>query len=285
MYFSPLRYPGGKAKLSEWFTTLMRANRISGGSYVEPYAGGAGVALHLLIKGVVNHIQINDFDVGIYLFWRHVVDAPAALIAKIQMTPVTIDEWHRQRDVLKNPQNYSELDIAYSSFFLNRTNRSGIIKGGVIGGLTQQGNYKIDARFNKDKLCNRIQLIARFRQVMKVTNLDCSVLLDELIDCNNPRSLVYLDPPYYKQGKGLYLNAYKDIDHVLIADKLKALKTPWVLTYDNHTRIHELYKWTQKHHKDVRYSANERRLEKELVFCGNIKLLENPIQEQFKDAA
>lgn len=274
MNLSPLRYPGGKAKLAPWFIKLMRENHISGGRYIEPYAGGSGVALHLLITGIVNHIHINDYDTGIYLFWKHVVEHPNDLVKLIQDTPVTIEEWHTQREVLKNPIDHSETEIAFSTFFLNRTNRSGIIKGGVIGGAGQTGKYKINARYNKNELCQRILRIASFRKFINITCLDSLCLLDELANHHDKRSLIYLDPPYYQKGQGLYLNAYTDEDHAAIAKKIKELNRPWVLTYDNHPRIKELYQWTNEHQKDVRYSANQRRLEKELIFCGNLNFVD-----------
>lgn len=271
MHYSPLRYPGGKAKLSEWFVNLMRQNRISGGHYVEPYAGGGGVALYLLIRGIVDKIHINDIDSGVYLFWYHVLNHTEDFINLVNITPVSIEQWHHQREVLANPSSYSELEIAFAFFFLNRSNRSGILKGGVIGGLEQKGVYKIDARFNKPPLIDRIAKIANFKKHITLTNIDSSKLLDEYANCSNPRSLIYLDPPYYEKGQKLYLNAYTDKDHQEIALKVKSLKTPWVITYDNHPRIRELYHWTKAHKNTIQYSAQQRRLETELVYCGNMK--------------
>lgn len=271
MHYSPLRYPGGKAKLSEWFVQLMRQNGISGGHYIEPYAGGSGVALHLLIKGYVNSIHINDFDRSVYLFWYHVLYHSEKLIDLMMSTPVNMDSWYQQRDVFLNPEKYNGLECAFSFFFLNRTNRSGIIKGGVIGGKNQDGHYKIDARFNKGELVNRVKRIAKLAPQIILTNLDSANLLDDLENTTDSRSLIYLDPPYYQKGQQLYLNAYNDQDHNIIADKVRKLKTPWVITYDNHPRIKEIYHWSKRYSNEIRYSANERRIEKELVYCGNMK--------------
>lgn len=278
MYYSPLRYPGGKAKLSEWFVQLMRQNGISGGHYIEPYAGGSGVALHLLIKGYVNSIHINDFDKSVYLFWYHVLYHSDELIDLMMSTPVNMDSWYQQREVFFNPEQYNQLALAFAFFFLNRTNRSGIIKGGVIGGKSQEGNYKIDARFNKSELANRIKRIARLTHQITLTNLDSADLLDELEGNTDSRSLIYLDPPYYQKGQKLYLNAYNDQDHSIIADKVRKLKTPWVITYDNHPRIKEIYHWSKRYSNEIRYSANARRIEKELVYCGNMKFYNNAKQ-------
>lgn len=37
VHFTPLRYPGGKAKLSEYVKEIIRANKLYDGEYVEPY--------------------------------------------------------------------------------------------------------------------------------------------------------------------------------------------------------------------------------------------------------
>ena len=149
-FFTPLRYPGGKGRMGPWIAELMRHNKISGGWYVEPYAGGCGAALFLLIHGYVDRIVINDADSVIYAFWKAVTEQNGELIAKIKSTRVTMAAWRKQREILQNHSAHTQIDVAFASFFLNRTNRSGIVKGaGVIGGLNQDGNYKIDCRFNR----------------------------------------------------------------------------------------------------------------------------------------
>src|SRR3989339_1720369 len=100
-FYSPLRYPGGKNKLAKFVALVCEKNNISG-HYIEPYAGGSSVALHLLINGYVKEITINDFDKSIYAFWHSILNDTNKFCNLIKKTPITIDEWKKQRDIQKN---------------------------------------------------------------------------------------------------------------------------------------------------------------------------------------
>src|SRR5690625_1246846 len=156
-FYSPLRYPGGKSKLTKQIISLFETNNYNNGVYIEPFAGGAGIALSLLLNNYVDRIHINDLDISIYSFWKAILEDSEKFIQLIWKTPITIDEWKFQKNIQENPESASTLELGFSTFYLNRTNISGIIKGGVIGGYSQNGNYKMDARFNKEKLVDRIQ--------------------------------------------------------------------------------------------------------------------------------
>ena len=69
-YKTPLRYPGGKQRLAPFIRELLTANNLLGTEYAEPYAGGAGIAMELLINGEVSRIHLNDKDYAVYCFWR-----------------------------------------------------------------------------------------------------------------------------------------------------------------------------------------------------------------------
>jgi len=133
-YHSPLRYPGGKTKLTEYVKALFRHNGLMGGHYVEPYAGGASIALELVIQEFADHVHINDLDPSVWSFWKSVLDETDALCSLIADTPITMATWTEQREIQKNKDTASTLQLGFSTFFLNRTNRSGILKAGVIGG-------------------------------------------------------------------------------------------------------------------------------------------------------
>ena len=166
---SPLRYPGGKHRLAGFIQLAIQNLNMPDCTYVEPFAGGAGVALSLLLDGTVNRIVINDYDKAIYSFWRAVRQEPTSLIDLIQNTPVTIDEWHRQKEIYLTSTAYS-LDLAFATLFLNRTNRSGILNAGPIGGYAQDGEWKLDVRFDKEAIIAKIELIAKERERITVYN-------------------------------------------------------------------------------------------------------------------
>ncbi len=273
-FYSPLRYPGGKGRLGHWMAALMRANGISGGWYAEPYAGGAGVALHLLLEGYVRQIYINDLDPAIYAFWRGVVDEPEGLIKRLQATSVTIKERERQLGILRSPEGHSWTEVGFATLFVNRTSRSGILTGGPIGGQNQKGKWKLDARFNRDNLSQRIRLIGKHRSRIHLSKLDALDFLDSLPDNPDRPGLVYLDPPYFSQGGDLYRNAYRGKDHAAVADHVRRLSHPWIVTYDDTPDIEGLYEWAEGGRFEIFYTANHRsrRYAQELIYHGGLSM-------------
>lgn len=256
MRYSPLRYPGGKGKISSFFSELFVANNLIGGTYIEPYVGGGSIALSLLINGVANQIIINDKDRSLFAFWYSILNYTDEFCQLIENTPITIDTWYEQREIQKNKTNAELLSLGFSTFFLNRTNRSGIIKGGVIGGLNQTGNYLIDARYNSDDLKKRIKLIALYKDKIELHNLDAVELIHNLQSNLPNNSLFYFDPPYYKKGKGLYMNYYDDQDHRDIYNAIAGLENiKWVVTYDKEDFILDLYLKFRMYEYSLNYSA------------------------------
>ena len=240
-YYSPLRYPGGKRQLSTFFKQLYRENNLYDSTYVEPYAGGASIALTLLFNEYASKIIINDLDKSVYSFWYSVLNHTEELCKIIKDTRVNIKTWHEQIKIQKHLKP-DKLALGFSTFFLNRTNRSGIINAGVIGGLDQTGNYLIDARFKKDILIKKINKIAMFKDRIELHNLDAVKLLHKIINNKMQNVFIYLDPPYYEKGKDLYLNYYKEKDHREIYKTVTGIKEyKWLLTYDNVPFIYSLY--------------------------------------------
>jgi DNA adenine methylase len=270
-YPSPLRYPGGKGKLANYLKLVFLQNELVGCEYVEPYAGGAAVALHLLFEDYASHIHINDLNRSVHAFWKATLDAPDELCDRIGSTAVDVDEWQRQRAIQDDPQA-DEIDLAFSTFFLNRTSRSGIIGGGVIGGLDQTGKWKIDARFGRDDLIRRIRKIARHRSRITVTGLDAKqYLATTLPQVDTP--FVYLDPPYYIKGGDLYQNSYSPDDHAAIAQLVQKLEVPWIVSYDAVPAIDSLYTPARRIAYGLSYSAQERYRGHEAMFFSDDLLL------------
>jgi DNA adenine methylase len=260
--YSPLRYPGGKGALSPFLIEVIYANNVQGGEYVEPYAGGAAAALALLFGEHVDRILINDADYRVYSIWKSILTHPSRFANEILSVPLTVEEWHKQKAIYKQPKQHSCFKVGFAAFFLNRCNRSGIImNAGPIGGMDQTGNYKIDARFNREDLAGRIQQIFENRSRISVENKDALQLLSDLkTRPDQKRLLVYLDPPYFVQGSRLYLNAYGPSDHATVSDFLKSgVEFPWLMTYDNVPEIKALYPWATCRDFVLKYSAYESR--------------------------
>lgn len=275
-FSTPLRYPGGKAKFAPFVKDLIEANNLSG-DYLEPFAGGAGVALDLLFNGYCRNIHINDYDLAVYSFWKSVTDETEKFLKILHDTPVTIDEWYKQKTVLANPAIHSEIEYGFAAFFLNRTNRSGILKAGVIGGKNQNGHYKLDARFHKENLSKRIEKIGDFKDRIKVYNLDALELLGNVDSMLPENSLIYLDPPYYVKGQGLYRNFYVHEDHIQIRKALDKVQTQWIVSYDNCTEIKEIYEGYYQEDYELNYSAYYKTKGSEvMIYCDSLDRVKIP---------
>jgi DNA adenine methylase len=268
---SPLRYPGGKAKLANFAHDLIVTNGLSDGHYVEPYAGGASVALSLLINEYISHVHLNDLDRSIFAFWHSVLNDPDVLCQRIKTATLSTTAWKRQRGVQVSSNKSSLSKLGFSTLYLNRTNRSGIINsGGIIGGAAQRGKWKLDARFYKDTLIRRIQAIAAYRDRITLSNLDAATFLERLIPMLPPKTLLYLDPPYYVKGKRrLYANYYEHSDHARIAHLLANCKLPWIVSYDDVKEIRSLYRGHRHLKYRLQYTAHERYEGSEVMFFSH----------------
>jgi len=242
----------------------MRANDLFYGEYAEPFAGGSGIACTLLFEGYVSKIHINDLDPAIYAFWHSVVSKPEAFMRRIRDTPVTVDEWRRQK-AIQSARRPGIHNLGFSTFFLNRTNRSGIIRGGIIGGLKQKGDYPLDCRFHKANLIKKIERIAIHADQIHVTNLDALDFLKQLKVQAPTKTLINIDPPYYVQGPELYCNWFSEKDHRALARAVGKIKPFWMLTYDSVDEIRNLYNKFPCFTSSLRYSAQVKRNGEELL--------------------
>jgi len=266
-HYSPLRYPGGKTFLFHYFDKVIKKHGLGSITYIEPFAGGAGAALALLFLEKVERIVINDFDKAIYSFWKSAVFDSEEFVKKMFSTPITTKEWKRQKSIYNGPQADC-LDLGFATFFLNRTNISGIVNGGPIGGIEQKGKWKIDARFNKENLAERIHQLALYKDRISVSNKDGIDLLKEYL--NKRDVFLYLDPPYYEKGATLYLNHYKKEDHKVLSKLLNCNPDAfWLLTYDNKKEIKALYSERKIVKFSLNYNAYESRREKEILISSD----------------
>lgn len=279
-YYTPLRYPGGKASLSQYMRQVFVDNNLLDGVYVEPYAGGAGIAIELLVTGYAQEIWLNDIDPAVHSFWYSALHHTDEFVEMIKNVPLTIREWRKQRAVYLRPAEHGVTVLGFAALFLNRTNRSGILSGGVIGGLTQSGQWGIDARFNRDALAERIRRIGQYRHRIRLFSHDAEEFLRGLK--LPPRSLVYLDPPYFHKGQRMYRNHYGKQDHARIAELVqKSLPGRWVVSYDDTPEIAKLYKERRQIRYKLHYSAQTKRRGDELmVFSDGLRVphTKNPAQ-------
>lgn len=273
---TPLRYPGGKSQLAPLVIDILRANNLFYGAYAEPFAGGSGLALKLLMGGYVSEIHINDIDRSIYAFWSCVLRRPDDLCELIETTPVTMEEWARQREIQFAPRS-KILELGFSTLFLNRTNRSGIIRGGVIGGKAQEGNYALDCRFNRDNLVQKVKRISSHSDQITLTRDDAEDFIRNRTKLLPRKALINIDPPYYAKGPELYTSFYKHSDHEKLARAVRSIKQPWMVTYDNVPEIRSMYGGFPTYTHELNYSAQEKRIGVELLIVD--KRLAMPVAQ------
>lgn len=242
-------------------------NALVGRQYVELYAGGASVALSLLFDEFVSDIHINDVNKSVFAFWNAVLNHTDALARRITDTHVSMTEWRKQHNVQK-AKEADLLDLAFSTFFLNRTNRSGVVWGGAIGGRHQDGEWRLDARYNKKELVRRIEKIARYRTRINLTNYDAAYFIEQRLARLGSRTFVYLDPPYYVKGEGLYEHFYRHDDHLKVAQLVHNLSVPWIVSYDACPEVLRIYAQYSRLSYRLSYSACVRRRGDEVMFLS-----------------
>lgn len=267
---SPLRYPGGKTGIQGMVSTIIRSNDINGGHYAEPYAGGCGLALSLMFNQHIHEIHLNDLDRSIWAFWYSILNNTQDFIGKVNDTDITIDEWYRQRDIQNDKNKCDVFELGFSTFFLNRTNRSGIIlKAGVIGGFEQKSKYSLDCRFNKKRLIDKIKRISKYKHRIHLHNMDAIDFIKSMDVLLPKKTMFCIDPPYFDKGSFLYTNYYNAEDHKTVSKAISEIKHPWILTYDNAKEIREIYNEYSQYLYTLNYSAAEKKVGTELLIASN----------------
>ena len=251
---------------------MMDRNNLTGGDYVEPYAGGAGIAISLLSSGYANHVHINDLNSAIFAFWKSVFFHTDDLCRLIRDTPVSMKTWRQQKNIIENPGKHSHVELGFATFFLNRTNRSGILSGGVIGGKEQSGKWHMDVRYNKNSLCLKIETISSYADQVSLYQLDAEKLLAKIKAKLPKKTLFYLDPPYFVKSKRLYQDLYTAEDHTRLAKSLHKFSRPWIVSYDDVPQIRKLYTGFKSLRYRLSYSAGTKCEGAEaLYFSSNLK--------------
>lgn len=265
---SPFRYPGGKGFLTDYLKVKIEALPGPARRYAEPFCGGAGAATNLLVDGVVSQIHLNDLDSRVYSAWLAIITETDRFIEKLKHAPVTVDEWKKQRKVVAGSSGGYDFDVGYATFYLNRTSRAGIVIGsGPIGGYKQEGAWKIGARFYRDTMIDRIEKLGNLKEQISVSNMAATDFLSEIDKSDSAHNtLVFIDPPYYEAGARLYLDGMEGDGHAVLANKLRQkMKYKWLMTYDSHPEILNLYKGFDVKHLEVLYSLQRQRKVKEVV--------------------
>lgn len=269
--YTPLRYPGGKSSMYNKILEIINNNNITNFTYTEPFAGGFGIGIRMILENKANKAIINDVDYAIYSFWFSILNYTKDFCELIKNSPITVEEWKKQKNILQDKHKKTVLEVGFATFFLNRTNRSGILKAGPIGGYNQNGNYLIDCRFNKNELINRINYIAQHRDKIDVYNLDVIDLINNVLTKREDNLFINFDPPYVTQGSELYVNYFVEDDHRRLSEVISQQinEKNWIITYDNHPLISEIYSDYKINDYTLQYSVQSKRKGTELLILSN----------------
>jgi len=293
IFYSPLRYPGGKSKTAPLFAKIIDENNLRGCVYLEPFAGGASVALFLLIEGYASKIIINDADPSIFSFWHSILYKTNDFCKLLRDTPINIEQWRKQKDIYSkqrmlanNEEKFDCLSLGFATFFLNRTNRSGIIKGGLIGGLQQIGDYTMCARFNKTELEKRILNIAKYGHDIEVHCKDAKQFIKEQSTILPDNSIFYFDPPYVVKGRGLYMNYFNENDHRELADAISSInQQKFIVTYDKDPLIADIYSIFRMRNLHLSYSAqvHTSKAQEFIIFSNNLLIPDSKLISKIEE--
>lgn len=270
---SPLRYPGGKTILYDKVKRILEENNLLECTYMEPFSGGAGLALKLLMNNDVQKIVINDFDFAIYSFWHNVLFDTDRFCEDIKNITVNLNEWEKQKEIYNNKDDYSIYEIGLATFFLNRTNRSGIIKGGPIGGKKQEGKYKMDCRFNKLVLIKKIKEIGKYRNRIKLFNYDVNDFIKRVVMRQKKENFfIYFDPPYIKKGPELYKDHFNYNEHTYLSKNIKEKLSEknWIITYDDNELVYKLYDNFNMVNFTLNYYAGKNKIGNEVMIMSEV---------------
>lgn len=277
---SPLRYPGGKTRLTSYIRSILEYNNLIGRAYIEIFAGGAGIAWALLFDGSVSSVYLNDLDPAVYSFWYCVCEKTEEICRRIRNTRINLNVWKKYKRILNEPSDYSILDLGFAALFLNRTNRSGVLRGGIIGGKNQDGKWKMGCRFDKKVLIKRINQIAFYRNNIHLFHMEARNFIKYKLPEIPKHSLVYLDPPYLNRGDSLYLNLYNKKDHHELAlDIQNRISQPWIVSYDNSPDIRKFYPGVNRLKYSLTYFAATRYSGSELLFFSpNLRIPQKTVK-------
>lgn len=241
---SPLRYPGGKRRLVPYMAAALKANGIQPDLLVEPFAGGASVGLELLAFGFVKRVALGDLDPYVAAFWETTFEDADWLCEQVESVPLDLETWER----MKGSNFRGRRNRALACLYLNRTSFNGALhrRAGPIGGKRASSAYEIGCRFPRERIVQRIRACAaladRVELVVAEEAMNLVKRTRELARKRGWEVFFYLDPPFWAKSQYLYRRAFTRNMHRRLAESLRWVDDPYLLSYDPAPEIVELYR-------------------------------------------
>lgn len=269
---TPLRYPGGKTWILPYVKEFLRFHTLNLGTIIEPFAGSASVSIGLLKDGLTEFAYICENDPLITSFWKSALDRNDEFIEVIKHLQISMETWYDFKKYFAEDayKKYDKIELGVAFLFYNRVNYSGILKAGPIGGRNQLSEYKMHCRFNLDRIVKKLSELRTLADRIQVVPSDgINYIQNYNWSGHDNDTFIYIDPPYYKAGKVLYRNYFKNEEHIKLANVVTKIETPWLVSYDESEFISHLYETSKFQYVYTDYQAgNLRRGIRELLISN-----------------
>jgi DNA adenine methylase len=264
-----LRYPGGKAKIAAKIVGIIKDRLNKSGEineYREPFFGGGAVGLQVIRDcPEIGRFWFNDADPTMACLWQSVVQRSDSMRVILGCLDPSVDYFHFYRSFLRGierPDDLGHFDrasIACMKISCHQMSYSGLgtMAGGPIGGAKQESKYDVGCRYDAQRISGKIAHVRDLLNSVELHPEVCTCLDFEEVVRAPGDAIIYLDPPYYKAGPGLYQIAFDHAAHERLAHMLRSEERPWLLSYDRHPVIEGLYGgWATIEEVPISYSIN-----------------------------
>lgn len=234
-----LKYPGAKWSAARWITEHLPEHEI----YLEPFFGSGAIFFN---KQPARLETINDRDHNVVNLFRVIREQPAELAALISCTPWAREEYEIACMALEALEACKpcECDLYAARLFLVRCWQA-------FGTLTGQ---KTGWRHSATGRCPVMP--QQWAQVPERIVKAAGRLLEAQIECmdavelikkyNDPRCLIYADPPYMPETRRrkIYAVEMDEAQHIALLDALEAHSGSVALSgYDSELYNDRLRSW------------------------------------------
>lgn len=192
--------------------------------YIEVFGGGGWILFH---KPPKNDFEVyNDFNPNLANLFRCVRDHPEELIARLEFTLNSREDFKHIRNELKTRIDLP--DIQRAAYFYQ------LIRQSYASGLDSFGAqpHSMWANFPLIRAAN-----GRLQKVV-VENKDFEQLIRQY---DRPDAFFYCDPPYYATEDYYEDVGFTPADHQRLADALLKIQGKFLLSYNDCPEIRVLY--------------------------------------------
>ncbi|MCK5291429.1 MAG: DNA adenine methylase [Thermoplasmata archaeon] len=210
--------------------------------YREPFVGG-GSLFFAKCKAKLN--WLNDIDKELMTTYQVIAefDLRTKLIAMLSQEVATRERHSEIKSM--NPSSIQE--IAFKTYYLNRTSFSGILNKPAWG-------YAEGQSAPPENWGRKIELAGKKLEEVRLTALDFEEVI--LAPKEGKCVLLYLDPPYFESDqKRAYSWSFREEDHRRLESTLQRTDHHFCLSYDDCEAVRRLYSWANIYERSWLYNT------------------------------